>query len=198
MPQLVIESGLGEASRMGIALNPFVGASFKVSAVLTDLPLETDRPIDFGLQDYCTNCKICAEQCPTQAITYGEKEIYNGYETWPLNYRNCVSGIATNNIGNICQRCTKICPWNRPDNRPEDLLDWDGSIELLHASVNRQAERMQQNGYREPEEYTDKWWFPLVEDEKGNLTEGSEFDYKTLDNKIEHLSPLCRKNEKNK
>jgi ferredoxin len=177
MPQLVIESGLGEASRMGIALNPFVGASFKVSAVLTDLPLETDRPIDFGLQDYCANCKICAEQCPVQAIPYGEKEIYNGYETWPLNYKNCVIGIATNKIGNICQRCTKVCPWNRPDNRPEDLLNWDGSIESLHASVNRQAERMRQNGYREPEEYTDKWWFPLVEDESGNLTEGPEFDY---------------------
>ena len=53
MTPLIIEAGLGEGSRLGIALNPFVGASFKAAAVLTDLPLEVDKPIDFGLQEYC-------------------------------------------------------------------------------------------------------------------------------------------------
>jgi len=187
MPQLVIEAGLGEGSRMGIALNPFAGSSFKVSAVLTDLPLEVDKPIDFGLQEYCSNCRICAEQCATGAISFKDKEVYNGYETWPLKYRNCVSGLMMNTYGNICQRCTKVCPWNRPDNGPEDFKDWDGSLEHLYASVNGQAERLRANGFREPEEYTDKWWFPLSYVD-GKLTDSPEFDYSELDKKLERLA----------
>ena len=187
MPQLVIEAGLGEGSRMGIALNPFVGSTFKVSVVLTDLPLETDQPIDFGLQDYCSNCRICAEQCATQAISFGDKEIYNGYETWPLKYRNCITGVLTNKYGNICERCTKVCPWNRPGTGPEDFLGWDGSLEALYDSVNRQAERLRENGFREPEEYTDKWWLPLSYID-GALADSPEFDYAELDRRLESLA----------
>jgi len=186
MPQLVVESGLGEGSRIGIALNPFVGSTFKVSAVLTDLPMETDSPIDFGLQDYCSKCKICAEQCATQAISHGDKVVYNGYETWPIKYRNCMTGVLTNRYGNICERCAKVCPWNRPDNRPEDFRGWDGDPAFLYDSVNRQAERLRANGFREPEEYTDKWWFPLVYSD-GRLIDAPEFDYKELDKKLEAL-----------
>jgi len=183
MPQLIIEAGLGEESRMGIALNPFVGSAFKTSAVLTDLPLEADKPIDFGLQDYCSNCKICAEQCPMRAISFGDKELYNGYEAWPLKYRNCVTGVVTNKTGNICERCIKICPWNRPDNRPENFREWDGNVRFLHDSVNRQAGRLRANGYREPEEYTDKWWFPLLYAD-GSLIDAPEFDYAELDRRL--------------
>ena len=187
MPQLVIEAGLGEGSRMGIALNPFVGSTFKASAVLTDLPLEPDKPIDFGLQDYCSKCKICAEQCATQSISHGEKEVYNGYETWRLKYENCVTGILTNKYGNVCQRCAKVCPWNRRENRPEDFRGWDGDLKSLHDSVNRQAEQLRANGFREPEEYTDKWWFPLSYVD-GDLVDSPEFDYAELDRRVELLN----------
>jgi ferredoxin len=177
MPQLIIDAGLGEGSRIGIALNPFVGASFKVSAVLTDLPLECDKPIDFGLQEYCANCKICAEQCTMQAISYGEKEEYNGYMKYTHDNVRCATGVITNPIGNICQRCTKTCPWNRRDSEPADFADWDGDIKFLHDSVNRQARLRRENDFVEPEELRDKWWFPLVRDTGGGIIEAPEFDY---------------------
>jgi len=61
MPPLVLLAGLGEVSRFGNAvLNPFLGPRFKASAVTTNLPLEPDKPIDFGLQHYCRVCKKCA------------------------------------------------------------------------------------------------------------------------------------------
>jgi len=183
MPRLVIDAGLGEASRTGIALNPFVGSSFKVSAVLTDLPMEIDMPIDFGLQSYCARCRICAEQCPMQAISYGDKEIYNGYETWPLKRENCLTGIHTNKIGNICERCTKICPWNRPDSGPEEFKGWDGDSAYLHRLADARAEELKKNAYRDPQEYTDKWWLPLAESELGAV-EAPEFDYATLDKRL--------------
>ena len=177
MPQLVIEAGLGEESRLGIPLNPFVGAGFKASAVLTDLPLEPDMPIDFGLQDYCAECRICAEQCVMQAISYGDKVEYNGYMRWNTDGSKCAAGTLTNKVGNICQRCTKVCPWNRRDSNPEAFIDWDGSIEALHASVRRQAELRRENNFIEPEERREKWWFPFVRTGDG-IVEGKEYEYK--------------------
>ena len=56
MPQIALACGIGEVSRMGIVLNPFLGANFKVAAVLTDMELEADGYVDFGLQDYCASC----------------------------------------------------------------------------------------------------------------------------------------------
>jgi ferredoxin len=192
---LLIESGLGENSRLGIALNPFVGAAFKAAAVLTDLPLEPDKPIDFGLQEYCKNCKICAEQCFMHAISDREKEEYNGYETYRQNRNLCFSGMMTNPIGNFCQRCAKTCPWNRPDNRPEDFRDWDGNLNFLYDSVNRQAKHMRENNFIEPTELKNKWWFPL-EYKDGKLAEAPEFDYKIHDMRMEKLKKLKEKGER--
>ena len=55
------------------------------------------------------------------AVSDRDKEEYNGYETWRQNRNLCHVGVMTNPVGNMCQRCTKMCPWNRPDNRPEDF-----------------------------------------------------------------------------
>lgn len=184
---LIIESGLGENSRLGIALNPFVGASFKAAAVLTDLPLVPDKPIDFGLQKYCADCKICAEQCPMRAVSDREKEVYNGYETYRLNYKLCYSGIMTNPVGNFCQHCTKACPMNRPDNRPEDFKNWDGNLSYLYDSVQRQAERLRENNFIDPAEYSNKWWFPL-ENNNGVYTQAPEFDYRSHDARMKNLA----------
>lgn len=183
---LIIESGLGEGSRLGIAVNPFVGAAFKAAAVLTDFPLEPDKPVDFGLQEYCGSCKICAEQCFMHAISGREKETYNGYETYRQDRNLCFSGIMTNPIGNFCQRCAKTCPWNRPDNRPEDFRDWDGSLSYLYESVNRQAEHMRANDFVEPDEHKNKWWLPL-EYKDGGIVEAPEFDYKIHFARMEKL-----------
>jgi ferredoxin len=176
MTPLIIEAGLGEGSRLGIAVNPFVGASFKAAAVLTDLPLEVDKPIDFGLQEYCKTCKICAEQCPMHAVSDRDKEVYNGYETYRQNRNLCHAGVMTNPVGNMCQHCTKMCPWNRPDNRPEDFRDWNGDLKFIYDSVNRQAKRLRDNNFVDPDEFTNKWWFPL-EFKDGKLTDAPEFDY---------------------
>ena len=173
MTPLIIESGLGGAA--GIALNPFVGSSFKAAAVLTDLPLVPDKPIDFGLLKYCAECKLCAEQCLMHAISDREKEVYNGYETYRMNFK-LVIRIMTNPVGNFCQRCTKTCPWNRPDNRPEDFRNWDGNLQHLYDSVERQAKYMRDNNFVEPTEYKNKWWLPL-EVKKGKLLDAPEFNY---------------------
>lgn len=161
MPQMVLEAGLGEVSRMGIVLNPFLGANFKAAAVLTNLELEVDGYVDFGLREYCSGCTICAEQCPSRAITRGKQTLYNGYYTWKLNYNRCSDYCVLNKEGCVCGRCTKVCPWHRPDMEPRDWEEWDGSLGWLHKTVNDQRDRLIANSFVDPRERTNKWWFRL-------------------------------------
>ncbi len=163
MPQIALDCGIGEVSRMGIVLNPFLGANFKVAAVLTDMELEADGHVDFGLQDYCSSCTICAEQCPSHAITRGGQTLHNGYYTWKLNDRVCSDFDVLNKEGCVCGRCTKVCPWHRPDMDARDFAAWDGDLAWLHATVDEQRERLIANDFVDPHERTDKWWFALDE-----------------------------------
>lgn len=177
MPRLVVEAGLGEFSRMGIAVNPFIGATFKAACVLCDLPLEPDKPIDFGLQDYCANCGICARQCMSGAIPTGEKVEHNGYRSWVIDGKRCALYCVSHPHGDICQRCTKVCPFHRPDGTPEQFRDWDGDLSYLYRLVEERKAHLEACGFEEPEEKTGKWWLPLRK-EGETLQETLEYDYK--------------------
>ena len=75
VPPILMMAGLGEICRIGgIVLHPFMGPRFKAAVVTTDLPLHPDRPIDFGLQDFCDACKKCARECPSGSITDGPED----------------------------------------------------------------------------------------------------------------------------
>lgn len=128
--------------------------------MLTDLPLVPDGPIDFGLQNYCSVCKICAEQCPMHAISTGEQEEYRGYMLWRTDERRCVAHGAANPHGCTCGRCAKVCPFTRPDCGPECFQDWDGDLSVLYRSVEARRKFLASHGYVEPEEEHGKWWLP--------------------------------------
>lgn len=111
---LMILAGLGELSRIGeLVLNPFLGPRHKTAVITTDLPLAVDKPIDFGLQDFCDKCRKCARECPAQAIPYGDKVLYNGYEIWKPDVGKCTKYRVTNPNGSACGRCMKMCPFNK-------------------------------------------------------------------------------------
>lgn len=119
---LVLLAGLGELSRIGeLVLNPYVGPRFKSVVLTTDLPLAVDRPIDFGLQYFCNHCMKCARECPVNAIPFGPKVMFNGYEIWKPDVERCTSYRVTNQKGSACGRCMKTCPWNR-------VVSADGSL----------------------------------------------------------------------
>jgi hypothetical protein len=163
MTPLILAAGLGEVSRLGIALNPFFGANFKAAAVLTNLPLLPDKPIDFGLQEYCSKCKICADQCIVGAISTKDKELYNGYMTWLLDAKKCAIYNSINKIGSVCGHCTRICPWNRPHTDPCDFKDWDGDIKRLFVDADARAAYLREHNFRDELEDTHKWWIDLEE-----------------------------------
>jgi ferredoxin len=114
---LILLAGLGELSRIGeLVLNPFVGPRFKSVVMTTDMPLVADKPIDFGLQYFCSNCLKCARECPC-----------NGYEMWKLDAERCARYRLTNQRGLACGRCMKACPLNK-------VVTWDGPIATQVAS----------------------------------------------------------------
>lgn len=119
---LVLWAGLGELSRIGeLVLNPFVGPRFKSVVLTTDLPLEVDKPIDFGLQYFCNNCLKCARECPCDAIPFGDKVMFNAYEIWKPDVERCTRYRLTNPKGAACGRCMKTCPINK-------VVDADGAL----------------------------------------------------------------------
>jgi len=125
---LTLLAGLGELSRIGeLVLNPFVGPRFKSVVMTTNIPLVADKPIDFGLQYFCSNCWKCARECPCDAITWGDKVMFNGYEMWKLDAERCARYRLTNQRGLACGRCMKTCPLNK-------VVTWDGPIATQVAS----------------------------------------------------------------
>jgi len=164
---LILLAGLGELSRIGeLVLNPFVGPRFKSVVMTTDMPLVPDKPIDFGLQYFCSNCLKCARECPCDAITWGDKVMFNGYEMWKLDAERCARYRLTNQRGLACGRCMKACPLNK-------VVTWDGPIATQVASwlgINARwlkpfllpiATRLDDwlgHGIRNPAK---KWWLDL-------------------------------------
>ncbi len=159
-PPLLLQAGLGEVSRPGIILNPFLGLRFKAAAVTTDLPLLPDRPVDFGLQEFCQQCDKCAGNCPPQAISHGDKVMHNGYEIWKLDYERCIKFRIANQNGAGCGRCIKVCPWNKPKGRVHDVVRWMVQhTPWLDKSLIKMNDVL---GYGK-QDTRNKWWFDLTE-----------------------------------
>jgi len=160
-------AGLGELSRIGeVILNPFIGPRLKTVVLTTDMPLEVDKPVDFGLQYFCDNCHKCARECPCDAISWGDKLMFNGYEMWKPDVERCARYRVTNPKGLACGRCMKTCPLNK-------VVTWQGPIMTRIASwfgVNQRwakpilvpiavwLDDFLRNGVRNP---VKKWWLDL-------------------------------------
>jgi len=107
-----IASGLGELGKHGSIINRQHGAGFRLSAVTTDMPLVSDTPDTFGVDDYCLRCKACSNACPPGAIA-DEKQLVRGETRWYVDFDKCIPYFGEA-LG--CALCIAICPWTRPGN----------------------------------------------------------------------------------
>jgi 3-chloro-4-hydroxyphenylacetate reductive dehalogenase len=160
IPPLLLWAGMGEMSRIGIVVNPFLGPRFKAAAVTTNLPLVPDKPIDFGLQKFCGSCMKCARECPAGAISKGGKVIHNGYEGWRANIEACAKFRVLNPSGAGCGRCIKVCPWNKADTWYHRASIWAAQRSLPASKFLIWLDDFL--GYGKPVE-KDRWWFDLEE-----------------------------------
>jgi len=190
MIPLMLLAGLGEMSRIGeLVLNPFIGPRHKVAVVTTDLPLAVDKPIDFGLQDFCAKCRKCARECPVQAIPHGDKVLYNGYETWKPDVEKCAKYRVTNPRGSACGRCMKMCPWNKEGLLQYRLAMWAAIKLPFTRRLLIWLDDALGFGKRNPAK---KWWLDIeTVDGKVVLAEGANARDLTLDRKAPGARPLA-------
>jgi epoxyqueuosine reductase len=107
---LFVDCGIGEDGRCGYTVTKEFGNNWRPGGIATDMPLAPDKPVDFGLQDFCEKCGICADTCPSGAISKGGREIVRGYRKWHINADKCYT--YWNTIGRVCGVCQSVCPWN--------------------------------------------------------------------------------------
>jgi ferredoxin len=118
VPPMFIDAGMGEQGRMGICVTKEFGNNFRPAAVATDMPLIIDKPVDFGLQDFCDKCMVCADACPSGAIPK-ERTVRRGVRRWQVNDQKCRS--YWNHLGGPCAICQSCCPWNFESTAFHDL-----------------------------------------------------------------------------
>jgi len=164
MGPCLIATGLGELSRTGdCVVHPRLGFRHKCAAVTTDLPLVPDKPIDFGLLDFCRVCGKCAENCPSGAITFDKDPVeHNGYLRWNSDYKKCTEFRATNKEGSSCGRCMKVCPWDSKEQSWfHEAGTWIGSKGEASSKLLKAIDDMFGYGTEQIEKY--KWWLEWPE-----------------------------------
>ncbi|KPL04245.1 MAG: hypothetical protein AMJ90_01275 [candidate division Zixibacteria bacterium SM23_73_2] len=120
LPPVAYDAGLGELGRLGYLISPRFGARIRLGTVTTEMPLVPDKPIQFGVQDFCEKCSKCAINCPPGAIPNGGKTMVRGVEKWQLDIEKCY--IYWRTTGTDCGLCMKVCPFSHPDTLVHNIL----------------------------------------------------------------------------
>ncbi len=115
---IAIDAGLGQLGRLGLLVTPKYGPRVRLAKVITDMPLVPDAPIDFGVTEFCEVCKLCAEECPSGAVTHGpqtwegrSRSNNPGALKWYAEQEKCYDFN-----GFSCSNCKRACPFNKPNN----------------------------------------------------------------------------------
>lgn len=102
-------AGFGELGKHGSLIHPELGASHRPGFVTTTLPLQHDAPITFGVQDTCTHCNICSNNCPADAIPMHDHVITNGVKRWITDVEKCYTVSRLRD--QYCHICIDVCPY---------------------------------------------------------------------------------------
>ena len=123
MNAFIVKNNFIEWIQDGYFLTKEFGPRIRLGAVTTDLPLISDKPVDIGIDDFCTICKKCANCCPSKSIPVDEhpKE-FNGTLRWKLNADTCYGYWFK--VGTDCCICMKVCPWSHARTFPHKLIVW--------------------------------------------------------------------------
>jgi len=120
---LAVQAGLGEGSRMGMLITEEYGPRVRIAKVYTDLDIAKDKPKTFGVKQFCEVCQVCADSCPSKAISKSPKttdpenkpinECNNpGVDKWFNDHQKCLQFWKES--WSECGVCISVCPYNKP------------------------------------------------------------------------------------
>lgn len=119
---LAVQAGLGEYGRNGMLITKEFGPRLRLGKIFTDLPLAPDRPIRFGVREFCDLCRRCASACPAKAIPHGEptseplnESSIRGVCKWSVDGERCFRFWTSQNSD--CSICIRVCPYNKDYSR---------------------------------------------------------------------------------
>lgn len=116
-PAFGVLAGLGELSRLNRLVTPEYGPMVRLVALATDLPLAPTKPINFGVVEFCKDCKTCAEACPSGALSVEREPSWEpkgpwsntGHKAWFEDSVKCRN--YWNTCGTNCGTCFSVCPY---------------------------------------------------------------------------------------
>jgi len=114
-----VEAGIGELSRLNKLVTPEFGPAVRLCKVFTDLPMACDKPVDFGLVEFCKKCKKCAEACPSGALSLDDEPSFKtrgpwnnpGHKAWFEDSYLCFQHWQQ--VDNGCGICLASCPYTK-------------------------------------------------------------------------------------
>ncbi len=109
-PLVAHDAGLGEFGRNGLLITKEYGARIRLGVVTTDIPLVTDKPEKFGLEEFCNDCNRCSKTCPGRCISADEIGDDQGIRRWKIKAEECYRRWRS--IGTDCGICIANCPFS--------------------------------------------------------------------------------------
>ncbi|MBF0224291.1 MAG: 4Fe-4S binding protein [Desulfobacterales bacterium] len=96
-----VSCGMGEIGNNNLLLTPEFGPHQRLCSIITEAPLEIDKPQNFGL---CKKCRKCENACPSGALKNGKYDVDICFNYWAYGWKRSM---------------------------PRSLKDWFGFIKML-------------------------------------------------------------------
>ena len=133
-------AGIGWIAKNGNLITRNYGSWVFLAEILTNLPLEPDRPHSA----HCGTCSRCLSACPTQAIVSPSVVDANrciAYHTIENRAVTLPTEIAKNLQGWVagCDICQDVCPWNQRFAQVTDVEDFQPRPENLSPRLDELA-----------------------------------------------------------
>jgi epoxyqueuosine reductase len=133
-------AGIGWIAKNGNLITRNYGSWVFLGEILTNLPLEPDRPHSA----HCGTCSRCLSACPTQAIVSPSVVDANrciAYHTIENRAVTLPTEIAENLQGWVagCDICQDVCPWNQRFAQVTDVEDFQPRPENLSPRLEELA-----------------------------------------------------------
>lgn len=110
MVPLAHDAGLGEIGMCNHLVTKEYGNNVRLGAVFTTLEVNYDKPINFGLTEFCKRCALCLSNCPSKAITHLPR-VVNGRQFYKFHDNRCYDMWLKS--GTDCGTCISTCPFTQ-------------------------------------------------------------------------------------